>query len=289
MKKLVYPLFIFIFSIQLFAKSTNPVFIGDFSPNFKDSITSEIKSGIYSNPLDFIIVEPNPSYCDGLVDMDDTISGCIWSSIQWITYPTYIVLPDFPYCTFHVLYRVKHCPNNPSISQIEIISFSYESMGSGCDTLVNYLNSGDELTKLIKLREIENDLYLAISEYEVGQIASLLPCDSLGNNSPQLVFYRREACTSKVLINIEYASVIYHIYRTITCNSGSGCCKTSISFCDSLGTIIPNILNNEPVGTPCTGYPIETDYEDLFTLYWQHHPDAVRITITPLPCFNLCN
>lgn len=278
----------FILSLPLMAATSNPIFIGDFSPELKNSIISKFNSG---NTRDSIIVieNPPPTHCDSLTDMYDTISGCIWSTITWNVFTAYVVLPDFPNCTFHVLYRVKECPNNPSVKQIDIISYAFESIGTGCDSLVNYLNSGNDYEKAVKSLEIENDIYLLLGKYEIGQSASFLPCDSLGNEIPQLIFYRNEACTSMLLVNVEYASYCHRIYRKITCNSGVGCCKTSISFCDSLGVIVPNVVNNEPIGTVCKGYPIETDYEHLMSFYLENFPNAVRITFDTFPCISSCN
>lgn len=285
--KIFWYLAVFFISIPLFSQTNNSiVFIGECTPNVKASVLSDFNSGKYN--IFFNRSEENPpsSPCDIYSDMDDTISGCIWSTIPWNFIQSVIFLPNFPDCPIQVTYWVRICPNDPSIRQIKLDTYLYDTSNILCYSLHNYINSGNEYERALKMKDLDKDLYLAIGQYEAEQIGPFLPCDSLNNNMPQQIFYRENSCSSKVFITAEYASVIFFVYADIKCD-GAECCKTTIEFCDSLGNIVPHIFN-EPMGTPCIDGPIASEFQDLQRYYAKIYEHALMLTFQTLPCINKC-
>ena len=278
----------FLISLPLIAEVTNrDIYIGNFSPSFKEYVASNFNSDIYNIFLNRLQLEPPQSPCD---DMNDTTLGCDWSTIPWCDSIAHLTLPDYPNCHLLVIYKVRICPNNPLIRQIHLVTYAVEFPNyTDCLSLANYLNTGTDEEKILKQREIRDKIYFSISEHEAEQIASFSPCDSLGNYLPQYIFYK-EACKSIILLNIEYHSVMYSIYEDVACNTEPRCCKTSISFCkDSLGNVNSQITK-EIIGTLCDGYPSSLDYQYILDYYIAANPYAVSTSIVEiLPCMNVCD
>ena len=286
MKKIFYFLALFFISIPLLSQTNKHiVFIGDYTPNFKDSVSSILNSDIYRG-----LLEDHPPYfspqtpCD---EINDTISGCDWNNIPWSDSVALVTLPNFPGCHVLVYYRVRICPNNSLIRQIDIDRFVLIEPSLGdCDSLFNYLESGTEEEIALKLGYIEENLFYEVGYHEMLQSSEIPLCDSL--EYLQYVFYTEVACKAKIKITIEYNSVIFFIYENITCNIDGGCCKTFIECCqDSLGNIYPDI-NREQMGTPCDRMPIEPEYQYLIDYYNALHPEAVHVYPQPYPCTATC-
>ena len=292
MKKYFLFLISCLFFLPVHAQTNNPiVFIGDFTPSLKDSITLKFNSGIYNVFWDRLKQDRVQFPCtDELFSIDDTISGCDWSNIPWSDSIAYLTLPDFPDCPLIVLYRVKICPNNPLIRQIDINTFAIELPNyTSCDSLSNYLNSGVGYEQSIRYQKVYEQLYLLVSQHEAEQIADIPPCDSLGNYLPQYIFYNEVACKSTIIVNVQYHSMCYPPFiEEVTCIE-AGCCKRAVSFCqDSLGTVHSNMITNEPIQTHCNGYPSEFDIETILNYYYEKYHDAANISYQVLPCLNVC-
>lgn len=291
MKKILM-LIAFLVSLPLMAQTNKSiVFIGDFTPELKDSVSLKFNSGIYNVFWDRLKHDRVQFPCtDELFSINDTISGCDWSNIPWSDSIAYVTLPDFPDCPLIVIYRVKICPNNPLIRQIDIISYSIElPYYTSCESLYNYIYSGVGYEQAIRIQEVYEQLYLLVSQHEAEQIADFPPCDSLGNYLPQYIFYNEVACKSAIIVNVEYYSVYYPPFiEQVTCIE-AGCCKRAVSFCqDSLGIIHSNMITNEPVQAYCNGYPSEFDIENILNYYREKYYDAANISYEVLPCVNVC-
>lgn len=293
MKFLITIIFAFILSLPLIAKETNPIITGSFCSNTTDSILSKNNPDLYNLLLNRLQQDFLLNFLDTLDScgsyVNDTISGCDWSTIPWNDSLVYLSIPDFPNCTLLVAYKVRICPNNPLIRQIHLVTFAIDySYYTECEDFSNYLHSGTEEEKAIKLQEIKDKLYLSISQHESEQMGDFPPCDSLGNYLPQYVFYKEAACKTEILFKIEYHSVMYFIYEDIVCNKEAGCCKTTISFCqDGLGNPQQQITK-EIINSDCYGLPSPIDYQRLLDQYIADHPYAVSVTFELFPCINAC-
>ncbi|MBQ6269982.1 MAG: hypothetical protein IJK61_07685 [Bacteroidetes bacterium] len=284
MKKIFFFIMAFMVSLPLTAQNSNS--------NINVSISPAINSDLQQILLNRLMQEPSQSFCD---DVNDTASGCDWSTIPWDNFVDFDTLPDFPDCPLVVSYRVRICPNNPLIRQIDLVDIMI-NLGDypNCDSLYNYLSSGTPEENAIHYQEIKEDIYFSLSQREAEQMADLPPCDSLGNYLPQTVFYKEQACKAEIVLiyDFEPPFQLYNIpkfvFEDIACNREVGCCKTTFSFCqDSLGNINPHITK-ELLGTICEGYPIELDYEDLLRYYEKLYPGAYTI-FQIYPCVNVCN
>ena len=289
MKRILTILFTLMVSLSLMAQTNNNlIFIGDFSLEHKVSILSEFNSGKYNDFFELSRQIPTQNLCDDtLLDLNDTISGCDWSTIPWNDSSACVALPDFPNCTLYIPYRVRICPNNPSIRQLYILGF----IMTYCEDFQNYLSSGDEFERATKLNYVFQNLYLLISQHEAEQMASIPSCDSLGTNLPQYIFYTEEACKGKLELNIVLDPINHPepeimILDNISCSRDAVCCKTSISFCqNNFGELISQI-NKERIGANCVGdRPVELDYEYLLQVFYQIDPN---LSFNPLPCTKSC-
>lgn len=277
-------------SLPLIAQNSNPIFIGDISPEVKESILSNHNSNLYNLLLNRLRQLPTQILCDDtLWNNNDTILGCDWSNIPWNEFVGYLSLPNFPHCMLMVSYRVRICPNNPLVRQIDLVDFIPVLYDPQCDSLYNYLNSGDEYQQATKLHEIRNDLNLLISQFEVAQMSSIPPCDSTGNML-QYVFYKEIACQAYVKFlyqpdSIQCAPFYYIPPSPFICSRDAVCCKTTVSFCqDSFGNTNPQITK-ELIGTYCDNYPVELDFEDFLNFL---NMSGTVLDIVLLPCFNVC-
>ncbi|MBQ6269017.1 MAG: hypothetical protein IJK61_02710 [Bacteroidetes bacterium] len=302
MQKLILLYLLIMASMPIFSQPYDPSydpieFIGLYDTNMRHSIATELWSGmpnILFNQLKHSFI-PNP--CDSLDDMNDSISGCIWNTIPWSYYQGVInILSGFPGCSVWTVYRVRICPNNPSKKQIELVSFSANYIAGsniGCDSLANYLSTGTDEQKAIKLLDIEDEIYELISQYEAEKTAPFVSCDSLGNNLPHQVFYREKICKSKLLLNVQTAAAVFSYYLDFACNMGeAGCCKTTVSFCkNSFGETV-RYVNKEQIGITCDGYPTDSDYGEILSNeynYWLQFVNNPIISFTAFPCENSCN
>ncbi|MBQ6269106.1 MAG: hypothetical protein IJK61_03165 [Bacteroidetes bacterium] len=295
MKRFSVLLTIFFISMPLFGQLLDPIdFIGTFPPDVKDSISNHLNFGLQHDIYLHISYNFVPSPCDTLADLDDTLSGCNWSSVPWTSHQAVINnVPGFPNCTIWAVYMERSCPSNPLIKQIDLVSFSTNSttLGTnfGCTLLDSYLSTGTDSLKAVKLLDLENDLYQSISRYEAEQMGTFSSCDSLGNYLSQYFFYRQNSCKAKILLEVQMASAVFSFCEDIVCNGDAGCCKTTISFCkDSLGTVVQNIQHESNVMN-CNSYPTELDFQDLLESYYTD-PNFNNPTIffSLLPCINSC-
>ena len=295
---------LFLASIKIFAQPYDPSkdkieFIGDTPYSQEDLIKAELRTGMYLSAYTALTQNAITSPCDTLYDVDDTISGCNWSTLPWEHKRAVLNnVSGFPGCIVIATYKVRDCPYNPFIRQIKLVSYTTDfyipGSNIGCDSLSTYLTSGNETDKNLKLQLLEEHLYREISEFEAGDPAEFSFCDPSGNptsNSiPRQIFYREEPCKSKVLLEIEQASAMHYLYVNVPCTTVTGCCKTWFTFCkDSLGNVVTHI-NKEPVGSNCNGYPTELLVESIVNAF-SNNPDFIGAIITPtlLPCKNTCN
>ncbi|MBQ6269829.1 MAG: hypothetical protein IJK61_06900, partial [Bacteroidetes bacterium] len=224
---------------------------------------------------------------------NDTTLGCDWSNIPWDTYVVdYDTLTEFPDCPIIVSYRVRSCPNNPLIRQIDILNIFIDLANyTNCKNLYNYLYTGSSEEQAIHYQEIKEKIYFSLSQREAEQMADLPPCDSLGNYLPQTVFYKEQACKSIVTFNCFDSNndTLYSIPIEVVCNREVGCCKTTFSFCqDSLGNTNPQITK-ELIGIDCSlAYPVELDYEEYFIIL-ATLPGVRYVTADPSSCFSVCH
>lgn len=285
MKKTIFLLVVFFISMPLLGQTNKHiVFIGDYTPNFKDSVSSILNSDIYRGLLeDYPPFFSPQTPCDEIID---TISGCDWNNIPWSDSVALVTTPAYPNCHILVHYRVRNCPDYPFIRQIDIVTFELiYPIFADCSELYIYLITGTDQEIADKLHHLEESLFYAIGEHETEQLGELPLCDSL---SMQYVFYTEAVCKAKLKVSIEYHSVMYIIYEDITCNIDGGCCKTFFSNCrDELGNTYP-IINREPMGNPCDRMPIQPEYQYLIDYYNALHPEAVNIDFQTYPCTPTC-
>ena len=280
-KKIIMVVMAFMVSLPLTAQNSNS--------NINVSISPAINSDLQQILLNRLMQEPSQSFCD---DVNDTASGCDWSTIPWDNFVDFDTLPDFPDCPLVVSYRVRICPNNPLIRQIDLVDIMI-NLGDypNCDSLYNYLSSGTPEENAIHYQDIKEDIYFSLSQREAEQMADLQPCDSLGNYLPQTVFYKEQACKSIVTFNCFDSNndTLYSIPIEVVCNREVGCCKTTFSFCqDSLGNTNPQITK-ELIGIDCSlAYPVELDYEEYFIIL-ATLPGVRYVTADPSSCFSVCH
>ncbi|MBQ6268767.1 MAG: hypothetical protein IJK61_01425 [Bacteroidetes bacterium] len=288
MKNVLSILVAFMVSLPLMAQHINPIFIGNINPIVKDSILSDFNSGKYDSFLNRSVEPIPPGPCDYLYELNDT-SGCDWNTIPWNNYAVVVILPQFPNCPIYVNYEVRICPNNPSIRQINILLFAQSIPNyADCDSLTNYLNYGTDLEKAIKLEDLEEQLYFEISNYEAEQMANFPPCDSIGNNLPQYIFYNKSTCRGKIKITVLFDQQPdpLDIFFDVVCNrEDSVCCRTIISYCQDFFGNVTSQITKETTETICQGaYPIEFDYEYIFDKFSTH----TILYYELFPCTNSC-
>ena len=293
---------LFLASFKIFAQPYDPTadpidFIGDIPYNEQETITTALNMGIcvsiYASLRQTALVTP----CDTLYDIDDTISGCNWTTLPW-EYCRAVVntIPGFPNCKVYAVYKVRKCSYNPLIRQIKLVSYSANYIPDsslGCDSLANYLDTNDVDEQNIRLRYIEDYLYFSISKREAEKAGDFSLCDPSGNPSSnslyQQIFYREETCKSVFLVKYQTNTRTKQDYYDVPCIS-TGCCKTWYTFCkDSLGNVISHI-NKTPVIDNCVGIAPEI-YTDPILQIYNYEPDINNATIDhrTLPCENTCN
>ncbi|MBR3091030.1 MAG: hypothetical protein IKH10_03435 [Bacteroidetes bacterium] len=295
---------LFLASFKIFAQPYDPTadpidFIGDIPYNEQETIRSALNMGIYVSAYTVLTQNAITSPCDTLYDVDDTISGCNWTTLPWESKRAVVNnIPGFPGCIVIATYMVKDCPYNPFIRQIKLVSYTTDfylpGSNIGCDSLASYLDTNDLQEKNFRLSYIEDYLYQSISEHEAGDPANFSLCDPYGNPSsnsiPRQIFYREMPCKSKVLLEIKKVSETHYLYVNVPCTTVTGCCKTWFTFCkDSLGNVVTHI-NRTPVGSICNGFPTESVIENIVYSF-SINPNFIGAVITPtsLPCENTCN